>query len=136
MFLAILIFATSTITYGADWNQTKSGLENTTDITEPEKSTGLIWLNQIGPGEDLLLTKVTYSRYQKTFFMRYVFVGIVGNSMQINTTGSSQDKGEKSALSDKSFENLLYVERAKDGAFYFVPKDNDRLRKSSCSSKR
>jgi hypothetical protein len=75
------------------------------------------------PGEELATIKVTLSRYEETFYFRYQFAGVVGGSLKINQTGANQPKGATSAKASSSMEKTLYVERAADGAFYFVPED-------------
>jgi hypothetical protein len=121
---AIALFLASAMSYGADWGQAKlAAAINSIEITSPESQVTLLWPGKVVPGEQLLTSKSTITRYQLTTFRRYVFVGIVGNSMQIGVTGASQSKDAKSARSDGSFDATLFVERAPDSAFYFVPDD-------------
>ena len=84
---------------------------------------GLLWSDVVVPGSDLLILKTTYTHDQEIFYRRYEFAGITGNSLQINISGGRKGKDETSAPSAKSMEKTIYVERAEDGAFYFVPDD-------------
>ena len=61
----------------------------TLDIKEPERELGLIWHSTIVPGEEVVMVKVTLTRYQSTFYGRYRFGGVVGNSLKIDKTGAS-----------------------------------------------
>ena len=123
--LASALLVISASSWAAEnWTPVKSGpLGNTAEISTPGKKVELIWANRISPGEQLLLTKAVYTRYEITYFHRYVFTGIEGNSARIESSGASQEKGQKSAQSDKSFEKVMLIERSKDGSFYFAPSD-------------
>ena len=96
-------------------------------ISDTERELGLIWPSSLVPGEEVAMVKVTFSRYEETFYHRYEFAGVVGGSLKINQTGANQPKGATSAQASSSMAKTIYVERADDGAFYFVPEDLKNL---------
>lgn len=119
--VATFAFLTS-IAAAADWSEIKWNVGgNNATLKDTDKEVILVWNSPIVPGGELLLIKSIYTRYQETFFQRYEFAGVIGNALQINVRGGSQSKGESSARDSKSMEKTVYVERADDGAFYFVP---------------
>lgn len=87
------------------------------EISTSYSKVNLIWQSQIVPGNDLLLSASTYG--SETFYTRYVFLGVAGGSLQIKVGVAHQGKGP--AKSDPGSEQLLFVEAAADGSFYFVP---------------
>lgn len=117
---ALVLFAS--IAAAAEWSEIKSNVGgNSATLKDPGMEVGLIWNSSVVPGGELLLIKSIYTRYQEAFFQRYEFEGVVRNALQINVRGGSQSKGESSARDSKSMGKTVYVERADDGAFYFVP---------------
>lgn len=119
--VAALAFLTS-IAAAADWSEIKSNVgSNSATLKDTGKEVSLIWNSPVVPGGELLLIKSIYTKYQEAFFQRYEFAGVIGNALQINVRGGSQSKGESSARDSKSMEKTVYIERADDGAFYFVP---------------
>lgn len=125
--LFVVLLCMSNLAFAMEWGQVKSGLGgNTVDIVTSQKRVNLIWPNQVVPGEQLLLTKSTYSRYQLTSFQIYVFAGVTGNSAKINVTnvsGGNKSNDSKPVLPDSREEKTIFVERANDEAFYFVPEE-------------
>ena len=104
--------------------QTKPGVGlSSVDIADSERQLGLIWHTSIVPGEEVMIVRNTIRRYEETFYSRYQFAGVVGNSLQINQTGGSQSKGATSAQESSRMAKTFYIERAPDGGFYFVPED-------------
>ncbi len=123
VYFALLLCVSSQV-FSAEWGQVKSSaVGNTVDVLSPQKQINLIWPNKVVPGEELLLIKSTFTRYQTTFFKNYTFAGVVGGSLQVNITGSGQIKSSPSGRPDTSMNKIIFVERASDGAFYFVPED-------------
>lgn len=80
----------------------------------------LLWPARVAPGDDVLLTKSTGTIPGVIFFQSYAFVGVMGNSLRVEVSGSVQEKGQKSARPDASFTKVLLLERASDGSFYFT----------------
>lgn len=120
--LLATIFAISAS--AAEWGaiqQTVGG--NSVDITSSGKKIGLVWPNKVVPGDELLLIQVTYETNQETFYHSYQFLGISGGSLHLRVTGAIKGRGSKEARTSESMEQLLYIEPANDGAFYFVQKD-------------
>ena len=55
-------------------------------IKDAERQLGLIWPRRMVPGDELLATKATCSRYPYAVFMNYRFDGIMGNAMLVRQT--------------------------------------------------
>ena len=87
----------------------------TRDIEEPERSLRLQWKPTILPGNDVLSVRETL--HQQTVSHRFTFAGVLGDSMQLTRSSSTQDRAGKPGESDMT----LYVERSSDGAFHFAP---------------
>lgn len=117
----ILAACACTPAKAADWGQVKTGpLGNSVELTSPDGQVGLTWLPRIVPSEDLLVEKTTFSRYPQTYTVRYVFLGVIGNAIQIGVTGTVQSKDAKAPRSEVSLDRTIFLERADDGAFYLV----------------
>lgn len=93
------------------------------ELKEAEREISLIWTKAIVPGDDIVQVKVHYTRYDRTYYLRYKFSGVVSNSMMVGKTGGTQDKGDVRASESPSLTDTLYVERADDGGFYFIPEE-------------
>jgi hypothetical protein len=119
----ILLFFCSTAN-SEDWGQIKSiDAGNSVVITSPKKTTTMIWPSTITPGKNIVLTSVLFNEYGEKFYSIYQFLGIIGNSMLIKSSGSTQPKNHPEAIPDTSFDAELYIEKSSDGAFYFEPDD-------------
>lgn len=124
VYFAFLLLCVNSQVFSAEWGQVKSSAAgNTVDVVSSQKQINLIWPNKVVPGEELLLIKSTFPRYQTTFFRNYTFAGVVGGSLQINVTGGGQIKSLPSDRPGASMNQIIFVERASDGTFYFVPDD-------------
>lgn len=114
----------SQIAYSVD-----SGLIKQTDLgssvifDDSKKTTTMIWPSIITPGKNIALTSVFFKEYEEKFYSRYEFRGVVANSMLIKISGSTKPKNSNESISDSSFDTEIYIEKAEDGAFYFLPDD-------------
>lgn len=98
-----------------------TGLRLATVKGPANKVVDLIWSERIVPGATLLTTKDQLQGL--TGYLNYRFAGVSAGSLVILRKGSLQLQGEKSAPDRGAFDFTLYVERAEDGAFYFVPEE-------------
>ncbi len=115
-----LLYSLCSSAFAGDWGPIRSSAGgNSIDLSTSGSQVGLVWPSRLVPGDDLLVMKTTLTRYKQTHFLRYVFLGVSGGSMHISVTGGSQET--KGARSDGSFDKAIFIERANDGSFYFVP---------------
>jgi hypothetical protein len=82
---------------------------------------------RVSPGDELVFTHETEPLYKTQTYLSYDFDGIVGDSARLTRTGAMQMPDETDARSDGSFDHVLFLERAEDGAFYFAPKGAERF---------
>jgi hypothetical protein len=107
-----------------EWSMTTTtGSDNRTQLKALGQDIDLLWPTRVAPGDQILLTKAVDTSLGVTFYLTYTFVGITGDSMNIQVRGSVQEKGQSSARPDSSFTSSRWHERASDGAFYFTTSD-------------
>jgi hypothetical protein len=108
---ALIIIATSAPSFGGEWGQTTSTAGgNTVEVATTTKKVKLIWQSTIVPGDELLLTMVSYDK--EPFYKTYTFMGVSGGSLRVKSSSSKQGK---------AVEQQLAIEPTADGNFYFVP---------------
>ena len=119
--LSVLIAAAA---HGADWGQLKVDSEKdvaSIEISSPDGLLDLQWHPRIVPGEMLLISKWTDTRDPAASFTSYVFLGVQGNAMQLRVGAGVPAREPRGARPEAPPGPTLYVERAPDGAYYFVP---------------
>ena len=121
LYSATLLFLLTANAFSAEWGAIDSiaGL-NSVEIVSPRSAKKLHWSDEIAPGENILTMRSAYHGILEIYFNSYDFVGVVGDSLQINATDGLQKKEDTVSLYE-SAEKTLFVERANDGIFYFIP---------------
>ena len=119
--VAILIFLCPHITLAEGWSDTTGspGIVLNASVERSGSRIKVAWFENVVPGDELFT--LADSREIGTFYERYKFLGIIGESVVIGVTGASQIGLAQEATSDGSFDKKIYVPKNFDGNFSVVP---------------
>lgn len=124
VYFCVIILFLSFSAYGMEWGEARfAAMGMTQEIKSPNKKITLAWQERMIPGEDILMLSTEYLDLDEKFYHRYKFSGVHADSAKIVVTGSYQSKGSGSSQKSESMNQVIFVERATDGAFYFIPQD-------------
>lgn len=120
---ALVLFMLAGVVSADGWAPTSSTASgNTAELRALGRVVTVFWPTRVMSGEDILLIKAVDSSLGVTFYLTYELVGVVGNTLRINSSGSVEEKGQK-AKPDRSFSKELYFERSSDGDFFLTTAD-------------
>ena len=107
-----------------EWGEARStAMGLTQELISPGNKITLSWQEKIIPGEDIVMTSSEHTDLNEKFYHRYNFSGIHADSAKIVVTGAYKSKDSGSAQKSESMNQTIFIERASDGAFYFIPQD-------------